>query len=152
SVAFSPDGHTIAAGSSDGQAWLFDLATHRAIQKLQHPRPVSVVTYTADYAIATLAEDGTIRTWHPPGPEITGPKDTIFALSYDSSGRRLGVGPGARDNTLTIWDTTSQQNPRRLGPPITNPLKDKTVRFSGSGALTPDGRVFAVGDTDGTAQ
>src|SRR5262249_41171065 len=27
-----------------------------------------------------------------------------------------------------------------------------TARFSGSGALTPDGRVFAVGDTDGTVR
>jgi WD40 repeat protein len=152
SVAFSPDGRTIAAGSADGMLWLFDLATRRAIQKLPHPRPVTAADYTAADALVTLADDGTIRTWHPPGPQISSLKDIIFALSYDNSGHKLGIGPGAGDNTLTVWDTTAQQNPRLLGPPITNPLKDKDARFSGSGALTPDGKVFAVGDTDGTAQ
>jgi WD40 repeat protein len=92
--------------------WLFDVATRRAIQELPHPRPVTAADYTADNTLLTLAAGGTIRTWHLPGPEITGATDTIFALSYDSSGRKLGVGPGVGDHTLTVWDTTEQQNPR----------------------------------------
>src|SRR5262249_49768732 len=115
SVAFSPDGHAIAAGSDDGLLWLFDRTTRQAIQEMPHPQPVTAADYIADGFLVPLAGDGTIRIWHPPSPEITGPGDSVFALSYDSSGRRLVVGPGTEDNTFTVWDATSQQNPRRLG-------------------------------------
>ncbi|TDU03427.1 WD40 repeat protein [Streptomyces sp. 846.5] len=150
-VAFSPDGRTLAAGASDGQLWLFDLATDKAIRELPHPQPVTAVQFTADGTPVTVTvDDGVIHWWRTPGAVILGAKDSIFSVSFDGDGHRLGIGPGANDNTLSVWDPTDIHRPVRLGPFL---LGDPgTGSFSGSGALSPDGNVFAVGDLDGTIQ
>ncbi len=151
SVAFSPDGRTLAAGSSDGQLWLFDLGSRQPIRELPHPNPVSTVRYLSDGTPVTVTvDDGTIRWWRLPGPVIIGARDAIFAVSFDANGHRLGISPGASDNTLTVWDATDTQHPIELGPPLVGSPGRR--RFSGSGALTPDGRTFAGGDVDGTIQ
>lgn len=147
-VAFGPGGRTVAAGSSDGTLWLFDARTGRAIAQLPHPHPVSAVSFPSDGSVLTLAEDGTIRGWSLPGPVIGGMRDSVFALAFDASGHRLGVGPGAGDDTLSVWDPTRPQGPVQVGRAITGAAGDG--RFSGSGALTPDGHTFAAGTVGGS--
>ncbi|HZE32066.1 MAG TPA: hypothetical protein VE198_11580, partial [Actinoallomurus sp.] len=98
----------------------------------------------------TLGDDGTIRGWSLPGPIITGARDSVFALDFDGDGHKLAVGPGARDNTLTVWGPADLQHPVRIGRPLVN--SPDAGAFSGSGALTPDGATFAVGDVDGSIQ
>ena len=152
-VAFSPDGRTLAAGSSDGQLWLFSLATRMPVSQLPHPNPVTAVAYYSDQSLATVSSDatnGTARLWEVPGPVITGARDSVFAVSFDAAGSELGVGPGAADNTLTVWNPANIQHPVELGPPLANSPSDS--KFSGSGALTPDGRTFVVGCADGSVQ
>jgi WD40 repeat protein len=148
-VTFSPDSHTLAAGSSDRLLWLFDTKSHQPIAQLPHPEPVTRAAYVTSHSMATVATDGTVRTWALPGPLIIGANDSIFTVSYDASGHKLGVGPGGADNTTTVWDPTDTQHPVPLGPPIANTTEDQ---FSGAGALTPDGRTFAVGDAAGNIQ
>ncbi|WP_042410154.1 nSTAND1 domain-containing NTPase [Streptacidiphilus carbonis] len=150
-VAFSPDGRTLAAGSSDGRLWLFDLETRQALAELPHPQPVTSVQFLPDGTPLTVTVDnGTIHWWHTPGPLITGARDAVFAVTFDADGHRLGVAAGASDDTLTVWNPRDIHVPVRLGPPLVG--DPGQGRFSGSGALSPDGRVFAVGDLDGTVQ
>ncbi|GAB2840471.1 hypothetical protein GCM10027176_50370 [Actinoallomurus bryophytorum] len=149
-VTFGPDGTTLAAGSSDNLLWVYDLRTRRSTEQLPHPNPVMGASYPSAGSLVTLGDDGTIRGWSLPGPIITGARDSVFALDFDGDGHKLAVGPGAGDNTLTVWNPADLQHPVRIGRPLVNSPHAGT--FSGSGALTPDGRTFAVGDVDGSVQ
>ena len=148
-VAFSPDGTELAAGSSDGMVWIYKLATGQLVTKLPHPRPVDEIDYRPDGSLISFADDGTVRSWGPTSPVITSPTDTIFALDFDHSGREMVIGDGSNDDTETLWNVTNIQQPKELGI-VRNP--STTTAFSGSGALTPNGRTLAVGDLDGTVQ
>jgi WD40 repeat protein len=150
SVAFSPDGTTLAAGSSDNFTWLFNPRTRQPIEQLPHPAPVTTSAYRNNGSLVTVAADGVLRIWALPGPDITGAKDSVFAVSFDASGHKLGIGPGADDNTLTVWNPANIQHPAQEGPALTN--SPGPGKFSGSGSLTPNGRIFAVGCQDGSLQ
>ncbi len=119
-VAFSPDGTTLAAGSSDTQVWLFDLKTRRLIGQLPHPAPVTTTIYRNDRSLVTVAADGILRIWNLPGPVITGAKDTVYTVSFDANGHELGINPGANDNTLTVWNPADIQHPVQDGPALVN--------------------------------
>ncbi|MFF5233261.1 hypothetical protein [Dactylosporangium sp. NPDC000521] len=149
-LSYSPDGDVLAAGSSDNNVWLFTAGSGHGPARLPHPDPVTTVTYQPDGTLLTVASDGTLRTWHLPGPVITGPVDSVFAVSFDRAGHRLGVGAGAADNSLTIWDVRDPARPRRERPPLHN--QPDGSKYVGTAALTPDGRVFATGRQDGSLE
>ena len=152
SVVFSPDGRSLAAGSSDGKLWLFNLETGQVDAKLPQPGPVTAVQYLSDGTPVTDAIDGTIRWWQLPGPLISGFGDaTVFAMSFDADGRQLGIAPDTRNNTVTLWNVSDAHHPTRTGPPIYSGMSMNDAYY-GSGALSPDGRVFYAGDIDGTIQ
>ncbi|WP_432973860.1 hypothetical protein [Dactylosporangium sp. CA-233914] len=149
-LGYSPDGGTLAAGSSDNNLWLFPLGPARGPVRLPHPDPVTTAYYEPDGTLLTVASDGTLRSWHLPGPVITGAGDSVFALGFDGTGHRLAVGAGAADNSLAVWDVTDRDRPRPERAPLHNP--PEASRYVGTAALTPDGRVFAVGREDGSLE
>ncbi len=69
SISFSPDGHTMAAGSSDGCLRIYDVHSNRgapvaawSLQSRQHHAPA--VTYFADgSAIVSLSQTGQLQQW-----------------------------------------------------------------------------------------
>ncbi len=70
SVAFSPDGHTLAAGSDGGTVWLWDVADPAHPTPLGQPVtvPASAVNSVAfgpdGRTLAAGSEDGTVRVWN----------------------------------------------------------------------------------------
>ena len=150
-VAFTPDGRDLAAGSSDGSLWLFDLRTRKSFEQLPHPDPVTTVAFLPDGTpVTATVDDGMVHWWQLPGPVISGFGDGVFAAVFDGDGTRLGVSPGADDNTLTLWNVGDIHDPLPTGPAARGGSGKE--RFSGAGALTRDGRVFYSGVTDGAIQ
>ncbi len=87
SVAFSPDGHTLAAGSGDDTIWLWNVTDPAHATRIGQPLTgptgaVYSVAFSPDgHTLAAGSGDGTIRLWnvtdpahaHPLGQPLTGP-------------------------------------------------------------------------------
>ncbi|HET8658237.1 MAG TPA: AAA family ATPase [Micromonosporaceae bacterium] len=147
SVSFHPNGSTLAVGSSDTVLWTYDLRTRRSTSQLPHPNPVTGGIYRSDGVLATVSTDGLVRLWAMPGPAISGAADSVFTVAFDAVGNKLGVAAGAADNSVTFWNTADHSRPVPERPVLTN--SDGSDPLSGAGAITPDGRIFVAGDTDG---
>ena len=153
SVAFSPDGHTMATG--DGP-----------IVRLWHvngtARPKPLGHFSANEVITTLAfsKDGRtlasggpydpIRLWnitdpaHPkllsqPFPDAGDPGVNSVAFSHDG----LILASGGNFGTVRLWNVADPARPRRLGQLLSN-------QGSPSVAFSPHGRTLAVGSNDGS--
>jgi energy-coupling factor transporter ATP-binding protein EcfA2 len=95
SVAFAPDGHTLATASDDRTVRLWDLSDRARPSPLGppltgHTGPVSSVAFAADgHTLATASEDRTVRLW-----DLTGLNDLFdHAVERACSFTRSGLDP-----------------------------------------------------------
>jgi WD40 repeat protein len=146
-VAFSLDGKTLAAASSDNKVWVWDLATRRTIAVLPHPAPATMVRFLGDnQSLISAADDGVTRLWALPGPVITDPTDTVFTAAIGSDGRSLLIGADGSDREIRLWNVSDPRRPIPLSPPMHAPTGPG---LSGAAAQSPDRRTVAAGTLDG---
>ena len=90
-VAFSPDGLTLASGSRDGAIMLWDVRTGKKIHTLQgHEHPVSSVAFSPDGGtLASGSRDGTILLWE---------------LTPDASSTEFSAADVNQDGVVNILD------------------------------------------------
>ncbi|XVQ11583.1 protein kinase domain-containing protein [Spirillospora sp. CA-255316] len=148
SVAFSPDGRTLATGSDDKTVRLWDARTHRPIAALTgHAGNVYSVAFSPDgRTLATGSDDKTVRLWdvrkrHPIGA-LTGHTGPVKSVAFSPDGRTLAT--GGFDKSVRLWDVGTRHQIAAL--------TDQTPSVE-SVAFSPDGRTLATGGyPDGTVR
>ena len=131
SVAFSPDGKTLASGSEDNTIILWDTTTGEHTRTLASPTGPFV----------------------EPTDTLVGHTDTVYSVAFSPDGRTLAS--GSEDSTVILWDTTTGEHIKTLARP-TGPFVGPTAPLAGhtdtvySVAFSPDGQVLASGSADNT--
>ncbi|HEY6797167.1 MAG TPA: helix-turn-helix domain-containing protein [Kineosporiaceae bacterium] len=150
-LAVSPDGHTLAATTSDGHVVLHDIAGTR-ITPIGSPLAapvgalVQAVAFSADNrGLAAGGTNGRVQLWtiadraHPVATVLlTGPTAPVTSVAFSPDGRRLVA--GARDQRLYLW---------QLATPAAAPahLDDASAGVTAA-AFSADGGLLAVAAAD----
>jgi WD40 repeat protein len=158
SVAFSPNGKTMATAGTDGAAlWnVSDPAQPQHLAALapnagQGLRGVNAVVFSPDgKTMATGDENSTVVMWNVSNPAQPRPLATVTVPSYNATslafspdGKTMATGSGS--GTVTMWNVSDPARPR-----ILDNLDDHTSVVT-SVAFRSDGKIMATGSGDETA-
>ena len=136
-VAFSPGGTSIAAGSSDDDVLVWNVATRALTATLPHPQPVTSLAWAGSGHLVSGDADGTARIWTLPTPVLLA-GDPVNSVAFSPGGGMLAV--GSRD--LELWDPVTRQRLAARPVPVPGPV---TARFVNAVAFAPHGQLLAAG-------
>lgn len=149
-LAYSPDGHWLAATATNHQIWLFDTETNTLAATFSgHTSDVYSVAFSPDSRLlATTSHDRTVRVWDVATAiclhVLGGHTDEVFDAVFHPDGTRLAS--AGRDRAVWLWDLAA-------------PGEDKlAARLSGhtnyvfSLSFSPDGTSLASASGDNTVR
>ncbi|MDZ8069996.1 MAG: caspase family protein, partial [Nostoc sp. DedQUE08] len=147
SVAFSPDGKTIASASADKTVKLWDAATGKSITTLKgHSDAVYSVAFSPDgKTIASASADKTVKLWDAAtGKSITtlkGHTSGVNSVAFSPDGKTIAS--ASDDKTVKLWDAAT-------GKSITTLKGHSDAVYSV--AFSPDGKTIASASDDKTVK
>ncbi|MET8164146.1 hypothetical protein ABZT34_07770 [Streptomyces sp. NPDC005329] len=155
SVAFSPDGRTIAAGGDDDTILMWDMTDPRRPRRIDrvlagHTDTVHSLDFSPDGdTLASGSTDDTIRLWNVTdperasqlGPPLAGHTGPVWSVAFNPAGTMLAA--GSADSTASLWNVSDPAYPSQVGEPLAGGSGEMyAVGFS------PDGRTLATGNGD----
>ncbi|MFN6099353.1 MAG: protein kinase domain-containing protein, partial [Dolichospermum sp.] len=145
SVAYSPDGQTVASGSWDKTIKLWNVKTGNLLQTLEgHSYSVYSVAYSPDgQTVASGSWDKTIKLWNVNTGNLLqtlkGHSSSVSSVAYSPDGQTLAS--GSEDKTIKMWNVHTGN--------LLQTLEGNTKPVN-SEAYSPDGQTVASGSTDKT--
>jgi WD40 repeat protein len=150
SVAFSPDGQTLASGSHDKLARLWSVSDGALIASLQgHADSVLSVAFSPDgQTLASGSDDATVRLWDVRGASalgsLQGHSSPVLSVAFSPDGQTLAS--GSVDRTIRLWSVPSGWG----GVPIQSLSLHGHSNSVTSVAFSPGGQTLASASSDGT--
>jgi WD40 repeat protein len=164
SIAFSPEGKTLATGTSDGLVRLWDAASGEELRSLRgHQGNVGSVAFTPDgKTLASGSWDQTVRIWSPvtgePGvvlegqqPQPVSTSSGMLVVAFAPDGKTLA----STDNGINFELMRTKGCVVHLWDAATGKKRGSLQGHTGSIyclAWSPDGRRLATGSCDRTVR
>ncbi|NEP02475.1 MAG: TIR domain-containing protein, partial [Symploca sp. SIO2E9] len=144
SVAFSPDGKTIASASGDKTVKLWN-REGELLQTLKgHEDMVNSVAFSPDgKTIASASWDKTLKLWNREGEllqTLKGHKDWVYSVAFSPDGKTIAS--ASSDNTVKLWNREGD---------LLQTLKGHE-HWVYSVAFSPDGKTIASASSDNTVK
>jgi WD40 repeat protein len=120
SMAFSPDGSSLALPGENHTVTVWDAAAGKPLVTLSGQRAaVSCVAFAPDgRQLAVASRDGTVALWDVTSGRLIrtfrGQPEGITSVAFRCDGRRLASTSGSRGSVVTVWSTETGEELLRL--------------------------------------